>query len=183
MKERAESRPKSQVHTVRKIFKGKSYTFDVEEVTLPNGRKAVYSMIRHPGSTGIVPIMDDGTVLMLSQYRHVIGRYILEIPSGTMELGETPLQCARRELEEETGYRAGEMIKIGAVHIMPAYSDELIHVYLAKGLIPAEQHLDQDEIIETVRYPLDELMRFIDEGKITDGLTVLALHRAEAHLR
>ncbi|MHC1728140.1 MAG: NUDIX hydrolase [Syntrophobacteraceae bacterium] len=173
---------KSKVNQIREIYRGRAWSFAVEDVTLPNGNRSDYAVVRHPGSTGIVPLLDDGTVLMTLQYRHVIGRYILEIPSGTMEEGESPLRCAERELEEETGYRAKELVEIAAVHIMPAYSDELIHLYLARGLTPASQALDPDEIIQVMNHPLEELLRFIEEGKITDGLTILALYRARAYL-
>lgn len=173
---------KSKLNQSRQIHRGKSWSFCMEDVTLPNGSRADYAMIRHPGSTGIVPLLDNGKVLMIHQYRHVIGEYILEIPSGTMEKGESPLGCAERELEEETGYRAKELVEIAAVHIMPAYSDEFIHVYLARGLMPASQRLDPDEIIQVVEYSMEDLLRLIEEGEITDGLTILALYRARAWL-
>jgi ADP-ribose pyrophosphatase len=140
-------------------------------------------MVRHPGSTGVVPVLDDGTIIMTCQYRHVIGAYILEIPSGTMERGESPSECAARELEEETGHTAGELIEIGAVHIIPAYSDELVHLFVARNLTQTSQRLDEDEIIELRRHQYEELLNFISEGTITDGLTILALYHAAPYLR
>jgi len=175
--------PRATINEAREIFKGRSFAFEVEDVTLPNGNRAEFAMVRHPGSTGIVPIMDDGTVLMTFQYRHVVREYLLEIPAGTMEPGESPLECARRELEEETGIAAGELVKIASVDILPAYSDEKIHVYLARDLKPSVQNLDKDEIIHVVRYPFEELMAFIAEGKITDALTILSLYRVQAYLQ
>ena len=175
--------PKAKVNASREIYRGRSFAFEVQDVTLPNGSRAEYAMVRHPGSTGIVPILDDGTVLMVFQYRHAVGEYLLEIPAGTMEPGESPYDCAKRELAEETGFSAGELIKIASIDIIPAYSDEKIHVYLAKSLKPARQNPDADEIIQVVKYPLEELMDKIAEGKITDALTVLSLYRVCAYLR
>ncbi|MCE5334152.1 MAG: NUDIX hydrolase [Desulfobacteraceae bacterium] len=173
----------AKVESSKEVFRGRSFGFGVEDVTLPNGVRTSYAMVRHPGSTGIVALSADGMVLMTHQYRHVIGRYVLEIPSGTMEKGEEPLACARRELEEETGYVAGSIEQLGAVHIMPAYSDELIHIFLATDLKPSVQNLDTDEIIEVRKYPFRKLMELIEDGTITDGLTILALYRAGARLQ
>ncbi len=137
-------------------------------------------MVRHPGSTGIVPLLEDGTVVMTLQYRHAVGEYLLEIPAGTMEPGESPLNCARRELEEETGFVAEEFTKLSEIHILPAYSDEKIHVYLARNLSLSKQNLDHDEIIEVVTHPLEEVIRMIADGRITDALTILAIQQASA---
>ena len=112
---------------------------------------------------------------MERQYRHPVRDYLFEIPAGTMDPGETWLECARRELEEETGYVAEEFMELGKVHILPSYSDELIYVYLARGLTRSEQNLDQDEIINVVEYPLDQALQMIAAGLITDALTILAL--------
>jgi ADP-ribose pyrophosphatase len=175
--------PRATVNQTREIFRGKAFGFEVQDVLLPNGSRAEFAMVRHPGSTGIVPIMDDGTVLMTFQYRHAVGKYLLEIPAGTIETGESPLGCAKRELEEETGFTAGELIKIASVDIIPAYSDEKIYVYLARNLTPSTQNLDQDEIIQVVKHPLGELIAFIAEDKITDALTILSLYRVNAYLQ
>ena len=115
---------------------------------------------------------------MERQYRHAVGKYLLEIPAGTLEPGESPLICAKRELEEETGYVAEQFVEICRVDIIPAYSDEKIHVFLARGLKQSEQKLDKDEIIEIVRYPFKETLEMIERGQISDALTVLALQRA-----
>jgi ADP-ribose pyrophosphatase len=149
-----------------------------EALTLPNGRNTEIAFIRHPGSIAVVPLLDDHSVVMELQYRHPVGEYLFEIPAGTIEPGESPLECAQRELLEETGFRAQEFIKLGKIHIIPAYSDEEIHVYLAKGLTPSQQKLDHDEIIEVVNYPLSEALQLIAEGQITDALTILSIQMA-----
>jgi len=172
---------KARVDRVEEKYRGRLFSFQVEELTLPNGNRTEAAIIRHPGSTGIVPIADDGRVVMTYQYRHAVGGYLLEIPAGTMEEGESPLACAKRELEEETGFQAEEWLRITTVHIVPAYSDELIHVFLAKGLKPSHQNLDQDEILQVVTYPWEELMQLLEEGAITDALSVLALQQVRLH--
>jgi ADP-ribose pyrophosphatase len=172
---------KARVNSVEKKYQGRLFSFEVEDITLPNGRSTEAAIVRHPGSTGIVPLTDDGNVVMTYQYRHAVGEYLLEIPAGTMEQQESPLACAQRELEEETGFTADEWVKMATVHIVPAYSDEVIHVFLARGLRLSHQHLDEDEILQVVEYPWDEVMQLLQEGTITDALTILALHQAQSY--
>jgi ADP-ribose pyrophosphatase len=154
----------AQVHQVHQHYQGTLFSFVSEDVTLPNGSRTELAMVRHPGSTAVVPLFDDNTVLMERQYRHAVGAYLLEIPAGTMEPGESPLGCAGRELAEETGYTAEEFIELSQVLILPAYSDEKIVVYLARGLKPSKLNLDQDEIIEVVKYPFDKALNLIGDG-------------------
>ena len=171
------------VHRVHQHYRGPLFSFESEDVTLPNGSRTELAFVRHPGSTAVVALFNDDTVLMVRQYRHAVKDYLLEIPAGTMELGELPLNCARRELEEETGYVAGEFIEISRLLILPAYSDEEIYLYLARDLVLSRQNLDQDEIIDVVKYPIEATMNMIDDGKIIDALTILALQRTWIHLR
>jgi ADP-ribose pyrophosphatase len=148
-----------------------------EDLTLPNGQRIELAKVHHPGSVGVVPLFDDRHVLMEHQDRPSIRETLVEIPAGTLEPGESPPACARRELEEETGYTAAEFIGLGRTHILPAYSDEVIHLFIACGLTLARPRLDPDEIIRTQIYPLDRLMDMIVAGEITDALTILALQR------
>jgi 8-oxo-dGTP pyrophosphatase MutT (NUDIX family) len=172
------TRKKATVKSTAEVYKGRIFDFVTENLKLPNGRDAEMAFIRHPGSTAVVPLLEDNSVVMEVQYRHPVGEYLLEIPAGTLEPGESPLNCAKRELIEETGFCAQELIKLGKIHMIPAYSDEEIHVFIAKGLMPAEQNLDPDEIIEVVKYPLEKAVQMIDEGKITDALTILSIQMA-----
>jgi ADP-ribose pyrophosphatase len=178
MKEEQTHRKKATVKKASEVYKGRIFNFVTEALTLPNGRNTEIAFIRHPGSIAVVPLLDDHTVVMELQYRHPVGDYLFEIPAGTMESGESPLECAQRELMEETGFRAQEFIKLGKIHIIPAYSDEEIHVFIANGLTQAKQDLDPDEIIEVVTYPLEQAIQMIDEGKITDALTILSIQMA-----
>jgi len=173
--------PKADIHRSTEIYRGRNFAFVTEDLTLPNGRRTEMALVRHPGSIGVVPCFNDGRVLMEYQYRHCVREYLLEIPAGTLEAGESPLACAQRELEEETGYSAAEFIELGRTHILPAYSDELIQLYLARGLTPSHVRLDPDEIIHSRIYPMDRLMEMIAAGEITDALTILALQRTWFH--
>ena len=176
-------RGKATVHRMREVYRNNVFAFLAEDVTLPNDSRAELAFVRHPGSTAIVPLLDDNTVIMERQYRHAVRDYLFEIPAGTMDPGETAPACAKRELEEETGYVAEEFIELGKVHILPAYSDEIIHVYLARSLTPSKQNLDQDEIIKVVEYPLDQALQMIESGQITDALSILSLQRAWFYLK
>ena len=178
------SSPKNaRVHQVHRHYQGSLFSFDSEDFTLPNGSRTELAMVRHPGSTAVVALFDDNTVLIERQYRHAVNDYLLEIPAGTMEPGELPLDCARRELEEETGYVAEEFVELSQVLILPAYSDEKIHVYLARNLTLTLQNLDKDEIIVVEKYPIADVMRMIDIGQITDALTILSLQMAWFYLQ
>ena len=170
------------VHSIQKHYQGKLFSFVSEDVTLPNGSRAEMAVVRHPGSTAVVPLLDDDTVVMELQYRHAVEDYLLEIPAGTMEPGEQPIDCARRELEEETGYQAKEMIELGAIHILPSYSDEITHVFIARNLHPTRQRLDKDEVLEVVHYPLEKTLTMISDGRITDALTILSIQNAWFYL-
>lgn len=173
----------AKINKANELYRGRLFSFMTEDVTLPNGSRTEMAFVHHPGSTAVVPMLDGETVIMELQYRHPVRDYLLEIPAGTMDPGESPLDCAKRELEEETGYVAAELVEMGEVRILPAYSDETIYVYLARGLTPSKQNLDQDEIIEVVRYPLDQVLAMIWKGRITDALTILSIQRAWFYLK
>ncbi|MBW2492879.1 MAG: NUDIX hydrolase, partial [Deltaproteobacteria bacterium] len=122
MKKQVSTRKRAIVNSSNEIYRGRIFNFVTENLTLPNGRNTDMAFIRHPGSTAVVPLLDDNTIVMELQYRHPVGDYLLEIPAGTMELGESPFDCAKRELEEETGLKASELSNLGKIHIIPAYS-------------------------------------------------------------
>jgi ADP-ribose pyrophosphatase len=172
----------ARIHATTELYRGRHFDFVTEDVTLPNGRRTKMAMVRHPGSVAVVPVLGDGRILMEHQYRHCVRAELVEIPAGTLEPGEHPAACARRELEEETGHAAAEIVPLGRIHILPAYSDEVIHLFLAHELTPTASRPDPDEIIRTRAYPLEHLMGMIATGEITDALTVLALQRTWFYL-
>ena len=139
-------------------------------------------MIRHPGSSGIVPVQRDHSVLLLRQYRPAIQRFIWEIPAGTMHRGEDPLECAKRELQEECGVTGNRFEKIGEILVAPGYSNERIHLFLATELVSSQSKLDEDECLEVHAFRFDEALEMIRKGEIQDAMTIAGLTLAHSRL-
>lgn len=156
-------------------YAGRAFRVFSENISLPNGVTTELDVIRHPGAAAIIPMADTETVVLIRQYRHAVGGHIWEIPAGTLEQGEAPLDCARRELTEETGFSADTFEKIGEIVPVPGYSDERIHLYVASGLVPGAQQLDEGEWLEVHRFPISEAMEMIRSGEIQDGKTITGL--------
>ena len=156
------------------VTRAKSIEVTTEIVDLPNGRRVEFDLVRHPGAAAVVPFMDDGRVLLIRQFRFATGGEILEIPAGKLDPGEAPEACAARELEEETGYRAGRLERLGSIWTTPGFCDEIIHLYAAFDLEPADQRLEPDEIIELVPTPLADALDSLS-GPLVDGKTATAL--------
>jgi len=165
----------AQVNSRITVHQGKMFRLVRENITLSNDVTVDLDIIRHPGASAIVPLYDDKTVLMIKQYRHAIGDFIWEIPAGTLNLNETPLECAKRELVEETGFIASVWHKLGEITPLPAYSDERIHLFVCAKLVAAEQNLDKDEMIDVHKCTVDDIMEMIYSGVIQDGKTIIAL--------
>ena len=164
-------------HT-RRIFKGRVVTLDIDTVTLPNGANIELEMIHHPGAAAVVPMKEDGTVILIRQYRHAAGGYIYEIPAGKLHPGEDPKLCAARELQEEIGYRADSLELLTSILTTPGFTDEVIHIYKGTGLTKGKQDLDHDEVIEIVELPLEKALAQIIDGTIRDGKTIVGLQTA-----
>ncbi|MGI6021343.1 MAG: NUDIX domain-containing protein [Lachnospiraceae bacterium] len=161
------------------IFDGSVLHVKKDTVKLPDGSNAFRELIRHIGAVCVIPVTDDGNVIVERQFRYPIDRVVLEIPAGKLNFrDEDRLEAAKRELEEETGYTASEWTDIGLYYPAPAYSDEKITMYLARGLKKGAQHLDEDEFLEVDEIPLEKLVRDVMEGKITDGKTQIAVLKA-----
>ncbi len=161
------------------IFDGKLLHVYRDTVTLPNGEVSTREYIRHVGAVCVVPLTDDGCVIMERQYRYPIGRMTLEIPAGKLDSkAEDPFDAIRRELKEETGAEASEWICLGELYPTAAYSDECIIMYLAKGLTFGDRHLDDDEFISVEAIPLGTVVNDILAGKISDAKTQAAVLRA-----
>jgi ADP-ribose pyrophosphatase len=160
---------------VRNIYTGKVVTLNVDTVQLPNGMMVDLETVRHPGAAAVVPIKDDGTVVMIRQFRHAVGGFIYEIPAGKLDPGEDPLNCAARELEEEVGYRASSFELLSSIFTAPGFADEVIHVYKASGLTKGRQQLDRDEVLEIVEMPLEQAIKKIQDGTIRDGKSIVGL--------
>ena len=160
------------------LGKNRVFTHERWQVQLENGRTAEREIIRHPGGVGIVAVDENGRLLMVRQYRSGMGCEALEIPAGKRDPGETPEQCGRRELEEETGYRVenqGKLEYLMSLNTTVAFCDEAIDIFVARNLIPSHQHLDEDEYIEVEAWEVKDLMQLIYDGKMTDAKTVAAI--------
>jgi ADP-ribose pyrophosphatase len=164
-------------------YRGKFFEITREKVELPGGVVADLEILRHPGASAVVPLHPDRTVTLIRQYRHAAGGYILEVPAGKLDHpGESPEACALREIVEEAGVRAGRLHALGWIFTTPGFTDEKIHLFAATELTPAKQALDEDEVIEVVRMPLDEALRLASTGGIRDGKSLCALYRTAQEL-
>ena len=163
-------------------FDGKliKVTYDIAEV---NGKEAWREVVHHPGASAIVAIDEDNRIIMEKQFRYALNDYLLEIPAGKLDAGEDPLVCAKRELEEETGIIASEWISLGTIATSPGFCNEVIHLYVAKGLSKGEIHWDEDEYVEVERYTFDELLQRIKEETIKDSKTLSALLLAMPYIK
>ena len=157
------------------VFSGAFLKVRRDVVRLPDGSEGIREYIRHPGAVLALPIFEDGAVLLERQFRYPFGRTFLELPAGKREEGEPPLETAKRELLEETGYVAREWSRIGIVHTTVAFTDEGIDLYVARGLEFRGQQLDQGEFLETLKVPFDEAVEMVRDGRITDSKTSVAL--------
>ena len=160
------------------LHEGRVFTLVTENVTLENGVTIDLDIIRHLGASAIVPLTENKTLLMIKQYRHAVGDFVWEIPAGTVDANETPLECAKRELIEETGFSANTWQKLGEITPLPGYSDERIHIFFATDLAPARQDLDPDEILHVHEVRLDDALAMIHRGEIQDGKTISGLFMA-----
>lgn len=144
-----------------------------DRVRLPDGKTAQREYIRHPGAVVILPLFEDGTVLLERQFRYPLERVFIEFPAGKIDAGEDPLACAKRELQEETGYTALDWRPVCTIHNAIAYSDEHLELFLARQLSPGASRLDDGEFLETFRAPLADLLAWVRQGKVTDVKTII----------
>ncbi len=159
----------------KRIYTGMIVNVNVDTVTLPNGFTVDLEVVRHPGAAAVVPMKDDGTVILIRQFRHAAAGFIYEIPAGKLHPGEDPIACAARELEEEIGYKAGKLELLSSIFTAPGFTDEMIHIYLATGLTVGRQQLDHDEVLEVIELPLLEAIKMIETGAIRDAKSIVGL--------
>jgi ADP-ribose pyrophosphatase len=157
------------------VHRGKVLDLSISRYQSARGGEVDIEVIHHNGGAGALPLFDDGSIALVRQWRYPLNRYSLEIPAGRIEPGDTPEQTVARELEEELGYRAREFHKISEFNVAPGYCEERLFVYLATGLEPSAQRLDEDEEIEVVRMPFADALALVHSGGIDDVKSMIAL--------
>lgn len=163
--------------STEKIFSGKVISLQIDEVELPNGKKAKRELIKHPGAVAIIALTDDKKLVLVEQYRKALEKIILEIPAGKLEKNEEPAECAIRELEEETGYACESLELLNSFYTSPGFADEIVHLFIAKGLKKKENAagLDEDEFVNLFELTLDEAKQAVIEKRIYDAKTIFAV--------
>jgi ADP-ribose pyrophosphatase len=165
-------------------FKGKVFDHQVDEIEYESGNKAVREIAVHPGGAVVVPVKDDGKIILVKQFRYPLQKTLLELPAGKLDKGEDPLLCASRELEEETGYKSKNIKKLGAIYTAPGYCTEILHVYLASDLIPGIHKREEGELgMEVFELTLNEIEKRIYKGEIVDGKTISGIFLAKKALK
>lgn len=166
----------------KKIFSGHVFTAELMEVKLSNGQPGMREIVRHNGGATIVPLDRDNNVYMVRQFRAPFGKVLLETPAGKLEPGEDPRECAIRELLEETGLVADNVVELGKMYSSPGYCSEILHMYLATGLTEGQANPDEGEFLNVVKIPITRLLENIEDGSICDAKSVIALLKTARRL-
>lgn len=163
-------------------FSGRLIDLYLDQVELPNGEMTTREWIDHPGAVCLIPILPDGKICLIRQFRYGPGEEFIEIPAGKLDAGEAPLDCAYRELEEETGYRTNKLTFLTNIYPAIGFSNEKMWMYLAEDLVASTNNLDKDEFLELLPTPLDEALEWVWSGKITDVKTIIGILWAQKRL-
>jgi len=164
------------------VYPGRAFTIRRDTLRLPDGHETRFDIVEHHGSVILLPVDEQGNLVFVRQYRHAAGLDLLELPAGTLDPGEGPLDCARREIREETGLAAGRMEELGGFYLAPGYSTEYMHVYLATDLQVDPLEADADEFLTVERLPVSKALEMAKTGGMPDAKSLAALLLAEAHL-
>lgn len=160
-------------------YKGLIINAFLDRVVLKNGEHSLREVVEHPGGVAILPVDEDGFVYCVRQFRYPVGEHLLEVPAGKLEYGEDPLECAKRELSEETGITAEYYIDLGKIYPSPGFCRETLYIYMASGLNYGKSHLDENEFLDVEKIHIDELYRMVMEDKIPDAKTIVAILKAK----
>jgi len=167
----------------REIYSGRIFSVRMDRLHFNDGKEVTMEVVRHGGAAAVVPVRGDGRLVLIRQFRYTVDRYIWEVPAGKLDAGEESDACAARELEEETGYRAGRIEKIGSILTTPGFSDEKINLFIASDLQKTKRNLEPDEFIDVVDVTIDEALDKIEHGEIEDSKTVIALYLAAMRMK
>jgi ADP-ribose pyrophosphatase len=168
---------KPKVLSQEYVFKGRHITVRLDTVLESSGDTFVKEIVVHPGAVCVVPVLDNGDIVLVRQFRHAAGVELLELCAGGLNPNEDPLEAARRELEEETGYRAAQIVERGRFWTTPGFTTEFMYLYEARGLVKTQTNPDEDEIIEVEIATAEECLRMVDDGRIQDAKSILGLLR------
>lgn len=166
-----------------RLYEGKILNLKLDTVEIPGKKYSKREIVEVSGASAIVPILEDGSVVMIKQYRKAIEKVTLEIPAGKIDPGEEPRETAERELKEETGYTPSNMTYLTETYTSPGFCNEKIHIFLAKGLEAGDQDLDDDEVVETLSYTFEDIFKLIERGDITDAKTIIGIFMARDYLK
>lgn len=159
------------------LYKGKVFDHQVDEIEYNSGNKGIREIAIHPGGAVVVPVKDDGKIILVKQFRYPLQKTLIELPAGKLEKGEDPLVCATRELEEETGYKSASIKKLGEIYTAPGYCTEILHIYSATELIPGNHNREEGEQgMEILELSMNEIQMMIMNGEITDAKTIVGIH-------
>lgn len=190
MTSEAAGAPRARESTIatRRLYEGKVLNLDIDRVRFPNGSTGELELIRHSGASAVLPFLDEpndpsARIILIRQFRYAADRFLYEVPAGRLEAGEAPIECARRELAEETGCTAESIAPIGGFFTTPGFIDEYSHLFIATGLTRGAPKPEVDEFIQQGSHPLQVALRMMDRGEIVDAKTMLALLTADRLIR
>lgn len=167
----------------QQVYAGKLVNVRCDTVLLPNGKEALREVVEHPGAVAVVPVTDEGKIVLVRQYRHPVAKTLLEIPAGKLNAKEDPQECALRELAEETGFSAKSIKKLASIYTTPGFTNEIIHIYFAEKMTRGVQQPDEDEFLNVEEYTPDQIKTMIKKSVICDAKSILGLALAGIEVR
>ena len=170
-----EKNPETEILSHEEVYSGKIVKLQVDFIRQESGESTIREVVRHPGGVAAVPVLDDGRIVLIRQFRYPLGKYIWEIPAGKLDSGQTPRDTIARELEEEIGYTAAKLTEMCSFYTSPGFCDEVIHLFAAHGLTPCAQRLETGEHIRPETHTLNECLEMIASGEIMDCKSVLGI--------
>lgn len=166
------------------LFSGKVFDLKIDEIEYNSGNKGIREVVVHPGGAVIVPVKSNGKIVMVNQFRYPLQKFLLELPAGKLDKNENPIDCALRELEEETGYKAKKIVELGAIYTTPGYSTELLQIYLAENLLPGSHNREEGEYgMEVLELTLEDIDRKILSGEIVDSKSICGVQHYKLHIK